>query len=124
MKCFNYESGISVSICLIFFSQVVHVALMGWLCYALILHAPRDKFHVLVFVFSMGYLCIMHLYRQYYDYGGYSLDITGFAQYPQLQLFQISLFTSCMIMEVEIYSNYPISGKFEFEPRTYDTLLI
>ena len=27
-------------------------------------------------------------------------------------------------MEVEIYSNYPISGKFEFEPRTYDTLLI
>lgn len=57
--------------------QVIHVVLMGWLCYALILHAPRDKFHVLVFIFGMGYLCIMHIYRQYYDYGGYSLDITG-----------------------------------------------
>lgn len=63
---------------LVCFSQVIHVVLMGWLCYALILHAPRDKFHVLVFIFGMGYLCIMHIYRQYYDYGGYSLDITGF----------------------------------------------
>ncbi|XP_061178274.1 lysophospholipid acyltransferase 2-like [Saccostrea echinata] len=57
--------------------QVIHVVLMGWLCYALILHAPRDKFHVLVFISGMGYLCIMHMYRQYYDYEGYSLDITG-----------------------------------------------
>ncbi|XP_048780362.2 lysophospholipid acyltransferase 2-like [Ostrea edulis] len=57
--------------------QVIHVVLMGWLCYALFLHAPRDKFHGMVFIFSMGYLCVMHLYRQYYDYGGYSLDITG-----------------------------------------------
>lgn len=30
-----------------------------------------------VFVWAMGYLCFGHIYRLYYDYGGYTLDITG-----------------------------------------------
>jgi len=30
-----------------------------------------------VFVWAMGYLCFGHIYRMYYDYGGYTLDITG-----------------------------------------------
>ena len=33
----------------------------------------------LVVVFAMGYLCVCHIYRMYYDYGGYTLDITGSA---------------------------------------------
>ena len=30
-----------------------------------------------MFTVSFGYLCITHIYRQVYDYGGYTLDITG-----------------------------------------------
>lgn len=30
-----------------------------------------------VFVFAMVYLCVCHIYRLVYDYGGYTLDITG-----------------------------------------------
>jgi len=30
-----------------------------------------------VFAWAMGYLCFGHIYRLYYDYGGYTLDITG-----------------------------------------------
>jgi len=29
------------------------------------------------FVFAMGYLSALHIYRQTYDYGNYTLDITG-----------------------------------------------
>jgi len=35
------------------------------------------KTHVVVFVFSMLYLCCNHVYRQIYDYGSYTLDVTG-----------------------------------------------
>jgi lysophospholipid acyltransferase 1/2 len=30
-----------------------------------------------VLMVSMAYLCVYHLYRMYYDYGGYTLDISG-----------------------------------------------
>jgi len=30
-----------------------------------------------VFAWAMGYLCCGHIYRLVYDYGGYTLDITG-----------------------------------------------
>ena len=33
---------------------------------------------VLVFVVAMGYLAICHIYRMVLDYGGYTLDITGY----------------------------------------------
>jgi len=36
------------------------------------------KMQLLVFVASLGYLCVGHVYRLIYDYGGYTLDITGY----------------------------------------------
>lgn len=39
--------------------------------------AIASKTHVGVFVFSMIYLCCNHVYRQIYDYGSYTLDVTG-----------------------------------------------
>jgi lysophospholipid acyltransferase 1/2 len=38
---------------------------------------PADKMGKVVCIFAMGYLCVCHISRMYYDYGGYTLDITG-----------------------------------------------
>ena len=47
------------------------------ICYLLMLALKPGLMEKAVFVVSMGYLAVMHIYRQIYDYGGYTLDITG-----------------------------------------------
>ncbi|KAH9496189.1 Lysophospholipid acyltransferase 2 [Bulinus truncatus] len=49
-------------------------SVVSYLC---LMFGGKSFSHVLVFVFSMGYLSVCHIYRQVYDYGGYTLDITG-----------------------------------------------
>jgi len=62
---------------------VVHLVLLSCLSYAILSlessssGAASSKTHVVVFVFSMLYLCCNHIYRQIYDYGSYTLDVTG-----------------------------------------------
>lgn len=57
--------------------QVLHIVAQSSMCYALIFYAPKQQSHILVFVVGMGYVCIAHMVRQYHDYGGYTLDVTG-----------------------------------------------
>lgn len=57
--------------------QVWHIIAQSAVCYCLMKWAQPTNAHKLVFVFAMGYLSCMHIYRQYYDYGGYTMDITG-----------------------------------------------
>ena len=59
------------------FSQVWHIIAQSAVCYCLMKWAQPAIAHKLVFLFAMGYLSCMHIYRQYYDYGGYTMDITG-----------------------------------------------
>ncbi|KAK3087520.1 hypothetical protein FSP39_006924 [Pinctada imbricata] len=69
-----------VGVCLTLFCfgyQILHVFAEAAIAYVIMLYAPRENFHAIVFVFSMLYLSIVHIYRQIYDYGGYTLDITG-----------------------------------------------
>ncbi|XP_067935698.1 lysophospholipid acyltransferase 6-like isoform X2 [Watersipora subatra] len=64
---------------LVFFcfgSQFIHLCLQTLLCYVVMHTLPRYS-HGLCFFVSMGYLSVLQIYRQIYDYGGYTLDITG-----------------------------------------------
>ncbi|KAJ8321692.1 hypothetical protein KUTeg_000163 [Tegillarca granosa] len=57
--------------------QLWHLVALSTVCYAVMMFGPRHLIHKIVFVISMGYVCTLHIYRQYYDYGGYTLDVTG-----------------------------------------------
>lgn len=57
--------------------QVVHLFFLSTVSYACMrLFAPSVSQRV-VLVFALSYLSIVHVYRMYYDYGGYTLDVTG-----------------------------------------------
>ncbi|XP_033763817.1 membrane-bound O-acyltransferase domain-containing protein 2-like [Pecten maximus] len=57
--------------------QLIHLVLYTTLPYLLVLFGPRQYFHTLVFAVAFVYIVIIHAYRLYYDYGGFSLDVTG-----------------------------------------------
>ncbi|KAK2175332.1 hypothetical protein NP493_738g00018 [Ridgeia piscesae] len=57
--------------------QIWHIFAQSLLCYLLMKNVRPGKMQLLVFVASLGYLCVGHVYRLIYDYGGYTLDITG-----------------------------------------------
>lgn len=63
--------------CLCVCSQVVHLAIQAFVCLAMMHLLRPGIMEKAVFVWAMGYLCFGHIYRMYYDYGGYTLDITG-----------------------------------------------
>jgi len=57
--------------------QVIHLFLLSSVAYACMrLLAPSVSQRV-VLVFALSYLSVVHIYRMYYDYGGYTLDVTG-----------------------------------------------
>ncbi|GFO35676.1 lysophospholipid acyltransferase 2, partial [Plakobranchus ocellatus] len=57
--------------------QIWHLLVQSLVSYAVMAYGGRRFSHALVFAFSMIYLSVCHIYRQVYDYGGYTLDITG-----------------------------------------------
>ncbi|XP_041361304.1 lysophospholipid acyltransferase 2-like [Gigantopelta aegis] len=56
--------------------QIYHLFLLALGCY-LLMRSGQKWMHIAVFIFTMTYLSVIHIFRQYYDYGGYTLDITG-----------------------------------------------
>jgi len=63
-------------------SQVIHLGIQAFVCLALMHTLRPGIMEKAVFVWAMGYLCFGHIYRMYYDYGGYTLDITGSVELP------------------------------------------
>ena len=59
------------------FSQVIHLGIQAFVCLSMMHLLRPGIMEKAVFTFAMGYLCFGHIYRLYYDYGGYTLDITG-----------------------------------------------
>lgn len=55
---------------------MLHMFAQSTMCYALMKYGPETSRHVMVFVVGLGYVCVCHIYRQYYDYGGYTMDVT------------------------------------------------
>ncbi|KAK6167339.1 hypothetical protein SNE40_021393 [Patella caerulea] len=71
---------VTVGMALTFFCfgyQIYHLIILSFVCYLLMKYGSRDWMHKAVFVYNMLYLSATHIWRQIYDYGGYTLDITG-----------------------------------------------
>ncbi|ELU07319.1 hypothetical protein CAPTEDRAFT_24585, partial [Capitella teleta] len=72
------QIAIGIPMCYFCFgSQMLHYLISSLVCYGLMVSMKPGIMEKAVFVVSMGYLAVMHIYRQVYDYGGYTLDITG-----------------------------------------------
>lgn len=72
------ETGVGMLLTLFCFGyQIWHLIVQSMVSYVLMSYGGRRFSHALVFAFSMIYLSVCHIYRQVYDYGGYTLDITG-----------------------------------------------
>ncbi|XP_035660168.1 lysophospholipid acyltransferase 2-like [Branchiostoma floridae] len=57
--------------------QVIHFLTQSTVCYIIILSSKPSNMHKYVFLFSMLYLTLCHIYRTYYNFGTYTLDFTG-----------------------------------------------
>ncbi|XP_019632895.1 PREDICTED: lysophospholipid acyltransferase 2-like [Branchiostoma belcheri] len=57
--------------------QVIHFFIQSTVCYVIILSSKPSNMHKYVFIFSMLYLTLCHIYRTYYNFGTYTLDFTG-----------------------------------------------
>ncbi|PAA74826.1 hypothetical protein BOX15_Mlig016791g3 [Macrostomum lignano] len=65
-------------LCLFCFGhQILHVLFQGTVCLLIMLYADRRYARFAACIFAIAYLSACHLMRQFYDYGGYTLDITG-----------------------------------------------
>lgn len=60
-----------------FGSQFIHLILMPGVSYLLMSYTSPKIMQRAVFVFCLAYLSLLHLYRQIYNYGSYSIDVTG-----------------------------------------------
>lgn len=60
-----------------FGQQAIHIAGLPAVCYVVIRTQSPQFVQRIVMVVALAYLSCIHLHRQYYDYGSYSLDITG-----------------------------------------------
>eukprot|EP01112_Ceratiomyxa_fruticulosa_P016203 TRINITY_DN4860_c0_g1_i3.p1 TRINITY_DN4860_c0_g1~~TRINITY_DN4860_c0_g1_i3.p1 ORF type:complete len:484 (-),score=92.90 TRINITY_DN4860_c0_g1_i3:100-1551(-) len=60
----------------------IHSFVTSTIVYAFLTLLPLRLSYKVVFIFSMGYMSISHIYRQYNDYMGWTLDYTG----PQMLL--------------------------------------
>ncbi|KAL3889419.1 hypothetical protein ACJMK2_001763 [Sinanodonta woodiana] len=57
--------------------HILHVIVQSGTCYLILLFGPARWMPTLVSILAITYLSVCHIYRMIYDYGGYTLDITG-----------------------------------------------
>lgn len=57
--------------------QIIHLVAQSVICLILMRVLYPGVMEKSVLFFAMAYLCVCHLNRMMYDYGGYTLDITG-----------------------------------------------
>lgn len=59
-----------------FGNQAIHIAMLPAICYLILRTQNPMLVQRMVMVVALGYLSAIHLHRQYYSYGSYSVDIT------------------------------------------------
>ena len=57
---------------------VLHIYIIAFVSYLLMLYIPRNEQHYAVMAWSMGYLSVHHVYIIIYEYGGYNMDATTY----------------------------------------------
>uniref|UniRef100_A0A8D8PMQ1 Lysophospholipid acyltransferase 1 n=1 Tax=Cacopsylla melanoneura TaxID=428564 RepID=A0A8D8PMQ1_9HEMI len=75
-QLFSLSLGVFVGV-FCFGYQVVHLAALPVLCYLIMRTLSPSIMQNVVLVVALGYLSIIHLRRQVFDYGSYVLDVTG-----------------------------------------------
>ena len=60
------------------YSQIYHLFLLATLCYASISAFKSNEVQKVILVIALGHLSYLHLLRVFYDYGRYTIDITGY----------------------------------------------
>ncbi|KAK2184634.1 hypothetical protein NP493_259g00013 [Ridgeia piscesae] len=60
-----------------FGKQMCHLFAQAGSCYLIMRFSPATYVHKGVLLVALGYLSVMHILRMIYDYGGYTLDVTG-----------------------------------------------
>ncbi|ESO09652.1 hypothetical protein HELRODRAFT_183969, partial [Helobdella robusta] len=71
---------LSIGIYIIYFcygKQIVHILIPSFASYIFMKILPFGIMEKVVLLFNMGYLGYCHITRMIYDYGGYTLDVTG-----------------------------------------------
>ena len=58
-------------------NEVVHVIVISWVSYAIMVVVPRKRQHVWVLVFVTVYNAGMQIYNMWKDYGGWRLEVTA-----------------------------------------------
>lgn len=69
-------AGIALTI-FCFGHQIFYLIGQSLVSYLLMWQGNPRWSQVAIFIYCMVYMSVAHIYRQYYDYGGYTLDITG-----------------------------------------------
>ena len=75
-KLFTFIIGVSV-LYFCFGNDVKHMFAQTAISYLLLLYCPVKSVPRFTLYFCLGYQSILHAIRMYYDYEGYTLDITG-----------------------------------------------
>ncbi|XP_018495139.1 membrane-bound O-acyltransferase domain-containing protein 2 [Galendromus occidentalis] len=75
-KLFTFLVGVLV-LYFCFGGDVIHLFVQTTVAYLLIVFCPIEPLPRFSLYFCLGYQSILHGYRMYYDYQGYTLDITG-----------------------------------------------
>lgn len=75
-EIFGLVIGLSMAyIC--FGYQMFHLIVLPTICYVVIHTLNPNMIHKAVLLICCVYLSLLHIYRQVYEYGSYTLDITG-----------------------------------------------
>lgn len=57
--------------------EMKHPLFTSAVMYAALYFFPLKRLHYFGMIFPIAYLSFLHMYRQYYDYGGWRIDITS-----------------------------------------------
>mmetsp|Transcript_11453 Transcript_11453/g.19372 ORF Transcript_11453/g.19372 Transcript_11453/m.19372 type:complete len:159 (-) Transcript_11453:823-1299(-) len=71
--------------------SVIHIYLIAYLSYAVMLLLPRDKAPSFVIPFVALYLSSQFMYAMYIDYGGFNMDATTYTMILVTKLWGFSL---------------------------------
>lgn len=75
-KLFTFLVGFFV-LYFCFGTDVKHMFIQSGISYLLLMLCPIESLPRLTLFFCLGYQSILHAIRMYYDYEGYTLDVTG-----------------------------------------------
>ena len=57
--------------------EVVHIFILGYVTYAIMMFAPRNEQHKICIGWLISYMLGQHMLSMYKDYGGWNMEVTA-----------------------------------------------